>query len=104
MYSLSNVLKSEVYIDRCSKLFLMRLNEHSEKAKPIIDFGLWLQMYVYDVIGELYFGSMFGFLENSHDHGGWIESLDLLMPVICVSAVAPPILRYLILASSVLIP
>lgn len=104
VYSLANVLKSEVYIDKCSNLFLVRLKEHSEKAESVIDLGRWLQMYAYDVIGELYFGNMFGFLEKSHDHGGWIASLDLLMPFMCVSAVAPSLVRPLILASSVFIP
>lgn len=104
VYSLTNVLKSETYIDKCSELFLIRLKEHSEEAESVIDLGRWLQMYAYDVIGELYFGNMFGFLEHSHDQGGWIASLDLLMPFICVSGVAPLVLRPLILASSVFIP
>lgn len=61
-------------------------------------------MYAFDVIGELYFGRMFGFLEKSHDHGGWIHSLDLLMPFLCMCAVAPPFIRPLILASSLVVP
>jgi hypothetical protein len=43
VYSLSNVLKSEQYIDECSDLFVDRLAEFAEANQPI-DLGLWLQM------------------------------------------------------------
>lgn len=60
--------------------------------------------YAFDVVGELYLGEMFGFLEKNHDHGGWIHSLDLLMPFLCLCAVAPASARPLILASSLFVP
>ena len=60
--------------------------------------------YAFDVIGELYLGKMFGFLQKNHDHGGWIHSLDLLMPFLCLCAVAPASARPLILASSLFVP
>lgn len=60
--------------------------------------------YAFDVVGELYLGEMFGFLEKDHDHGGWIHSLDLLMPFLCLCAVAPASVRPLILASSLFVP
>lgn len=104
VYSLANVLKSEVYIDKCSELFLRRLREHAENAEPVIDLGRWLQMYAFDVIGELYFGNMFGFLEQSHDHGRWIQSLHLLQPFLCISAMAPRLFQPLLLTSSAVIP
>lgn len=63
-----------------------------------------LNRYAFDVIGELYFGRMFGFMENSHDHGSWIRSLDLLMPFVCMTAVAPSYFRPLILASAFVVP
>lgn len=60
--------------------------------------------YAFDVIGELYFGRMFGFLETGGDHGSWIESLDLLMPFLCMTAVAPTYVRPLILTSALVVP
>lgn len=60
--------------------------------------------YAFDVIGELYFGRMFGFMQHSHDHGDYIEALDALMPTICVSAVSASYARPFIMASSLLIP
>lgn len=43
VYSLSNVLKSETYIDRCSSLFIRKLESFADGAKPC-DLGQWLQM------------------------------------------------------------
>lgn len=63
-----------------------------------------LERYAFDVIGELYFGRMFGFMENSHDHESWIQSLDLLMPFLCVTAVAPSYIRQFSLASALVVP
>lgn len=60
--------------------------------------------YAFDVVGELYFGRMFGFLEKSVDHNNWIHSLDLLMPFLCVTSVAPSYIRNLILMSALVVP
>lgn len=43
VYTLSNVLQSERYIDRCSELFIQRLGEF-EAAGQTFDLGEWLQM------------------------------------------------------------
>lgn len=45
IYSLSNVLKGEQYIDKCSQLFLQQLAEYQDGATPF-DLGKWLQMFV----------------------------------------------------------
>lgn len=46
VYTLSNVLQLEEYIDTCSKLFSKRLGEFSDQ-RSIVDLGAWLQWYVY---------------------------------------------------------
>ncbi|KAF2023029.1 cytochrome P450 [Setomelanomma holmii] len=92
VYTLSNVLKSEDYI-----------NKHADLKIPI-DLGVWLQMYAFDVIGEIFFGSMFGFLEKGEDHGEFIASLDALMPVLCITAIGPTYLRPLIMSSAIVSP
>jgi hypothetical protein len=63
-----------------------------------------LGRYAFDVIGEIFFGDMFGFLQNSEDHGAFIASLDALMPVLCISAIGPSYLRPLIMTSAIFIP
>ncbi|GAB7353809.1 hypothetical protein MBLNU459_g4187t1 [Dothideomycetes sp. NU459] len=62
------------------------------------------ERYAFDVVGELYFGRMFGFMQHRHDHGNYIESLDALIPGICATAVSASYARPLILASSLLLP
>jgi hypothetical protein len=47
---------------------------------------------------------MFGFLENSEDHGAFIASLDALMPVLCIAAIAPTYLRPMVMGSAIVIP
>ncbi|KAF2970786.1 hypothetical protein GQX73_g2847 [Xylaria multiplex] len=103
VYSLANILKSEKYIDLCSEIFLKRLDAFAT-SQQAVDLGEWFQMYAFDVIGELYFGRMFGFMEKSHDHGNWIQSLDLLMPFLCMTSVAPSYMRPLILSSALVVP
>jgi hypothetical protein len=45
VYTLSNVLKSEVYINKVPDLFLQRLYEHANR-NVIMDLGHWLQMQI----------------------------------------------------------
>ncbi|OAL00128.1 cytochrome P450 [Phaeosphaeriaceae sp. SRC1lsM3a] len=103
VYTLSNVLKSEMYINKVSELFLQRLDEHASRNE-VMDLGHWLQMYAFDVIGEIFFGKMFGFLHNSEDHGAYIASLDALVPLLCVIAIAPRHLRPFIGALMAIVP
>lgn len=42
VYTLSNVLKSEKYIDKCSALFCQRLGEHIDAKQPF-DLSKWAQ-------------------------------------------------------------
>ncbi|KAF2022781.1 cytochrome P450 pisatin demethylase-like protein [Setomelanomma holmii] len=58
VYTTTNVLKSESYINKVSELFVKRLGEHADR-KEAIDLGTWLQMYAFDVIGEIFFGTVF---------------------------------------------
>jgi len=92
LYSLSSILQSEKYIDACSNVFTARLDEFAASGASF-DLGLWLQMYAFDVVGELFFGQQFGFMEKSYDYGGYIESLDTLLPAVAVSCVLPSYVR-----------
>jgi hypothetical protein len=56
--------------------------------------------YAFDVIGELFFGQMFGFMENREDHQSYIASLAILIPILATLGVAPSYIRPLILLSS----
>lgn len=45
--------------------------------------------YAFDVIGEVFFGHMFGFMEYRHDHASLITSLQQILPVISTVALSP---------------
>lgn len=60
--------------------------------------------FAFDVIGELFFGKMFGFMSKRKDHESWIRSLDTLMPTMCTVAVAPSYTRPLIFMSAIINP
>ncbi|KAH8591216.1 cytochrome P450 oxidoreductase [Bisporella sp. PMI_857] len=103
IYSMSSVLESEPYIDLCSELFVERMGEYADQGVAV-DFGQWLQMYAFDVIGELYFGNMFGFMKNRHDYGGFIESLDVLLPPLIVACVLPSYARFFLPIAGEVLP
>lgn len=65
---------------------------------------LTLTRYAFDVIGELYFGEMFGFMERSCDHENYVHSLDTLMPLVVATAVSPKYFRPFILGSAIVSP
>jgi hypothetical protein len=83
------------------------ISEHGyrcESTRKTYGFLLTTKRYAFDVIGEIFFGNMFGFLRNNMDHNAYIASLDACMPVLCISAIGPTYLRPLITASSILVP
>lgn len=50
--------------------------------------------YAFDVIGELYFGSMFGFMKERQDRSGFLEASDILLPPLVVACVLPAYTRF----------
>ncbi|KAF2211967.1 hypothetical protein CERZMDRAFT_97885 [Cercospora zeae-maydis SCOH1-5] len=65
VYSMSSVLESEAHVDVCTELFMARLSKFAANGQ-VLDLGMWLQMYAFDIIGELFFGQAFGFMETSN--------------------------------------
>ncbi|KAL4908288.1 hypothetical protein BDW74DRAFT_99249 [Aspergillus multicolor] len=75
MYAMSSLVAYEPFVDNCINVFKQRLDEFAVQGK-VIDFAHWLQCYAFDVIGEITFGSRFGFLNAGNDVGGVMKSLD----------------------------
>lgn len=48
-YSMSTLVEFEPFVDTTTKLFIQRLDEFIESGTEL-DFGLWLQMYAFDVM------------------------------------------------------
>ncbi|KAL2783796.1 cytochrome P450 [Aspergillus keveii] len=102
IYSMSNIVKSEPLINTCTELFMTRMGEFAER-RQLVDLATWVQWYAFDVIGELYFSSMFGFMKQRSDVNDYIGSLDTLLPVLCAASVMPSYVRAPFLASGLLL-
>ena len=77
------------------------LRVHPPLARPVLTIYC---RYAFDVIGELYFGKTFGFMEDRHDYGQYIQALDTLMPPMVVASTSASYARPFILGSAILIP
>ncbi|KAF9893433.1 hypothetical protein FE257_010745 [Aspergillus nanangensis] len=65
-FSLSNIAKTEPYIDTVLQLFQTRLNELSDSATPV-EFQNWFSFFAFDVLGEVTFSKSFGFVQSGTD-------------------------------------
>ncbi|KAL8793216.1 MAG: hypothetical protein Q9195_004152 [Heterodermia aff. obscurata] len=70
-FALTNIIKSESVLDEVITLFERRLDEFSQRRKPL-EFGKWLHFLTYDLLGEIMFSNRFGFLDEGRDVGGSI--------------------------------
>ncbi|OQU96270.1 hypothetical protein CLAIMM_02377 [Cladophialophora immunda] len=73
-YSMSTMVEFEPLVDSTSRLFMSRLDEFAASGAPF-NFGTWLQMYAFDVIGEVVFSKKLGFLETRSDVDGIIADI-----------------------------
>ncbi|CAF3430773.1 unnamed protein product [Fusarium graminearum] len=92
IYSMTNVAKSEECINSCSNLPTERLGQFADSGNPC-DLGEWLHWYTFDIIGELFYGHAFGFVDEGKGQNDWIKSLDKMIPFVCLMGVGPRILR-----------
>jgi hypothetical protein len=60
--------------------------------------------FSFDVVGAVFFGSPFGFLETSSDYGNYIAAVHTALPLNSVVAMAPLWIRRYLLQVGVMIP
>jgi len=82
-YTLSNIIKSEPYIDKAIGLLETRLDELAASGKPV-EFENWFNYMAFDIVGEVAFSHTFGFLEQGKDVGGAIANSRVLTIYIAV--------------------
>jgi cytochrome P450 len=75
LYSMSALVGYEPFVDNCSSLLTSRLHSLALTSQ-VIDLQHWLQCYAFDVIGEITFGSRFGFLDMGEDKEGVFKAID----------------------------
>ena len=64
-YSMSSILKYEVFIQSCLSTLLEKL--HNAAARGPVDMSNWTNAFAFDVVGELGYGSDLGMLKTETD-------------------------------------
>lgn len=72
-YSLTNVIKTEPYIDSALLLLGAQLDRLSSLDKPV-KFEEWFNFLAFDILGEATFSQSFGFLEAGKDLGNTVAN------------------------------
>ena len=72
-YTVSNILRSQEYIDQTFMLFFRWLDKFAEDARPM-DVNKYISFATFDVIGEVIFSKSFGFLQQGEDIGNAISN------------------------------
>ncbi|KAL2422085.1 Cytochrome P450 monooxygenase cicH [Exophiala dermatitidis] len=68
-YSMSTMVEFEPLVDSTTSLLMTKLDGFATSGVSF-DLGVWLQMYAFDVIGELLFSQKLGFLSSGTDVQG----------------------------------
>lgn len=72
---MSNLLSFEPLVDSTVAFFFAQLDKLFVQTGGICDLGTWLQMFAFDVMGELTFSKRLGFLQRAEDVDGIMESI-----------------------------
>ncbi|KAJ5174237.1 Cytochrome P450 [Penicillium canariense] len=83
IYSMSNLVSFEPYVDSTISFFLERLEDAQGEANGRIDLGTWLQWFAFDVMGEITFSKRLGFLDEAKDVDGIMRSIWKLFRYSC---------------------
>lgn len=75
IYSMSNLVSFEPYVDSTMCVFFEELDRRFVGPNRICDFDSWLQMFAFDVMGEITFSKRLGFLEQGEDVDGIMASI-----------------------------
>ncbi|PVH96859.1 cytochrome P450 [Periconia macrospinosa] len=67
VYSMTNLTSFEDLVDRTISVFLDILDERFVKTGQVCDWGMYLQYFAFDVVGEITFSKRLGFLEQGKD-------------------------------------
>ncbi len=75
IYSMSNIVSFECYVDSTMRVFSDQLDKLFVQTGDVCDLSKWLQMFAFDVMGEITFSQRLGFLEKAEDVDGVMESI-----------------------------
>ncbi|KAL9087907.1 MAG: hypothetical protein Q9165_006469 [Trypethelium subeluteriae] len=87
-WSMTSVLEMEQYLDELVELFMQKMGKLADRNE-LMDLGLWTWRYTYDVIGELFFGKSYGFLEQEQDVGDLMATTGTVAPFEAMMGIGP---------------
>lgn len=88
-YAMTTLVQFEPLVDSTISAFIRQLDTYADQPgeKGVVDFGLWLQWYAFDVIGELTFSKRLGFLDEAKDVDHIISDNDKLLDYFAVVSI-----------------
>ncbi|KAK5652181.1 hypothetical protein OQA88_10824 [Cercophora sp. LCS_1] len=88
IYSMTNLVEFEPYVENTIKFFLSRLDEKYVGSDKPCNIGDWLQWLAFDVMGEITFSKRLGFLDEEKDVEGIIHQIwDMSLYAACVGQI-----------------
>ena len=75
-FSMTSIRTLEPLVDDCSDIFAKSMGDLEGQ---VVDLGVWLQWYAFDVIGAITFNRRFGFMENREDVMDMISSIEFVL-------------------------
>lgn len=87
IFSLSNVLTFERFVDEVTDVFFEQLDKRFIKPENTFDLGDWLQFFAFEVMGTMTFSKRYGFLESGRDDNLMMDAIWNFMD--SVAAVSP---------------
>lgn len=76
-YSLSALKELEPRNDACSAIFLRKMGEYADgKDGGVVDLGVWVHWYAFDVISSITFSNCLGFMEAETDVNDIIAAIE----------------------------
>ncbi|KAH8742675.1 cytochrome P450 [Diaporthe sp. PMI_573] len=75
-FSMTSIRSLEYLVDPCSEIFIRAMKDLEGQ---VVDLGVWLQWYAFDVIGSITFEKRFGFMEQRRDVNGAISAIEFLI-------------------------
>lgn len=76
LFSMTNMRNYEQHADECTAIFIKSMQDL--QGQPV-DLAIWLQWYAFDVIGNITFQRIFGFMEQRRDVDDMIEGINIAL-------------------------
>ncbi len=93
LFSMTNMRNYETYADECTDIFISTMRDMEGE---VLDFGVWVQYYAFDVIAYITFQRRFGFMDQRRDVGNMIHDLDAIQGYLKLVGQIPAMHPYLL--------